>query len=115
MKLLTEKAVITCVHNGPVGPKTHQGFVRIEGSLVLVHPDTADRPVVCPEPPQSPTMCKKTLAPPTVSSGRSNLLFIDGHQVLRDDLTGTTMSGFKYKVGEAGGMKMAGNTFVEEA
>lgn len=90
MKLLTTRAVFTCSHPpGKADADPHaQGFVRIEGSHVLIGNDPRGLGVrMCPLVPPNNRPCGKTLRP---TGGHSEWIRIDGTPVCIDRIVGPT-------------------------
>lgn len=105
MELLTEDGDLRCAHElGRVTLGTSQGWVRIEGRLVLVERDP-ERCAIKGCPNYGPTIkpCTLTLE---VQSGYSAFVRIDGHRICLDSITGLTdgtpPGTVKYKVRDSG-------------
>ena len=122
MKLLTEKARISCDHQtGSVEIFASQTLVFIQDARVLVATDVLmPKPILaCPNIGPGLKPCALTVSP---HKGLSELLFIDGQAACLDTLEGVTDGapppppapvlplvppGFKYRV------RLAGQEFVE--
>ena len=88
MRLLTEDAVLICNHmTGTVDAQPTQTLVTIEGRRMLVDANPEGRRISgCPiQAPLKP--CLLTLQ---VDEGYSHLLYIQGHRVCLDTVTGLT-------------------------
>ncbi len=89
MKWLTEDAVLLCAHiTGVVKTQPSQALVTIDQRRVLVATDPEAKAIsACSNaaPPFKP--CLTTLR---VEKGYSDLLWIDGHKVCLDTVTGKT-------------------------
>ena len=89
MKLITEKAVISCDHKtGIVTHNASQSVVFINGSKVLVGNDPGAKPIVgCINVSPTTKPCTMTLV---VEQGTSNLVYIDDHPVCLETVEGGT-------------------------
>lgn len=89
MKLLTEAAVMVCLHeNGVVSPVATQNLVRTGGLRVQVEPDPVGRPIAgCPNVGPTIKPCTSTLK---VDAGYSTWIRIQGRKVCLDSVTGLT-------------------------
>jgi len=111
MRILNQKAVLTCAHlTGVVGVRASQRFVRISGHPVVVKPDPIGKPIVgCPNIGPSIKPCTSTL---TLSAGYSEFIKIGGCSVCLDNTKGLTdgtpPGSVKYSV------KNSGQPFVEQ-
>ncbi len=109
---LTEKADVRCTHRYGQAPQdASQKWVRIEGVPVLVAPDPVGRPIKgCTNIGPTIKPCTTTLP---IKTGESTYIAIDGHAVIRSDLTGFTDGtppGFvKYEV-QAPAQELVGET-----
>ena len=86
---LTDAADVRCAHKVGRSPqKASQSWVSVNGRPVLVAPDPVGRPVQgCPNIGVSIKPCTSTLA---IKAGQSTFVRVDGHPVIRADLTGYT-------------------------
>lgn len=88
MKLLTDRAVIKCGHDGIVSNQASQHFVTIQGVPVLIADDPVGRNIVaCPNYGMGRKPCTSTQA---VRTGYSTFVTISGHTVCLDTLVGVT-------------------------
>jgi hypothetical protein len=88
MKLITERAVVTCGHQGVVVNVPAQRWVRIDSSPVLADDDPERRSIVgCPNYGPTIKPCTTTLK---VISGYSTWLTIDGRRIAMSHLDGLT-------------------------
>lgn len=89
MKWITEDAVLLCAHiTGVVAIKPSQTLVTINDRRVLVATDPEQKGISsCSNsaPPFKPCLTTRR-----VEEGYSDLLWIDGHQVCLDSVTGKT-------------------------
>jgi len=89
MRLLTDKALLTCLHRlGKVAIIHSQDWVRVDGQPLLVDNDPENRSIAgCPNYGPTIKPCTTTLP---VLAGYSELLRIDGRRVCLDPVTGLT-------------------------
>lgn len=88
MKLITEKSIIHCDHDGQVRNLPSQHWLTVESVPVLVDHDPEGRTITaCPN--AGPTMkpCTTTLV---VRRGYSNWIRVDGRRIVLDHLDGLT-------------------------
>ena len=64
LKVLTEKAGLSCAHGGRVGLEASQDLVRIQGVPALVRPDLLDRPIRACPPREWIAPATKSACPP---------------------------------------------------
>jgi hypothetical protein len=89
-RLLVARAVLKCAHMGTVGLEPSQDFVRVDGDLLLVEPDTIDRPVsACPMLTPGNPPCTRTVNADRAASF-SELVSVEGRGVCLDTATGMT-------------------------
>ena len=104
MLLLTENAVVSCLHEQGLAEivATHQDFVRVDQLLILVD-DDPEGCLIAGCPLSSPLLpCLQT---ERVDAGYSELVRIDGRRVCLDSVTGFTKGtppGNRYVVRNAG-------------
>ncbi len=86
---LTDAADIRCSHRVGRSPQqASQTWLTVGGRPVLVAPDPVGRPILsCPNIGVSIKPCTSALA---IRSGESAFVRIDGHPVVRADLSGYT-------------------------
>lgn len=89
MRLLTEDAVLVCLHEkGRVNIIATQDLTTVEGRALLVETDPEGRPIAgCPMYGPAIRPCQTTLR---VDVGYSDLLRIDGRRVCLDTVNGLT-------------------------
>lgn len=89
MKILTEKALLTCDHaTGVVSNLPSQSLVRINGGHCLIGMDPALKPITgCSNISTTIKPCTSTL---NVESGNSELVFINRIPVNMDTICGGT-------------------------
>lgn len=89
MKILTEDAVLVCLHElGRVDIEATQDLVTVEKRAVLVEADPEGRRITrCPNIGATIKPCTATLK---VKQGYSDLVRIDGKRVCLDIVTGLT-------------------------
>lgn len=89
LRVLTEDATLVCRHDGHVRVKAlAQGFVRIEGRLILAAFDPQARTIVgCPMTGPGIKPCTKTLP---VQTGYSTFWRVSGRRISLDTVTGLT-------------------------
>lgn len=88
MKLLVQRGVMRCGHDGVIANITSQEWVRVVSSPVLVEPDPQGRSIsLCPNISVNFKPCQNTLA---VRSGYSTFIRIDGQSVCLDSVVGFT-------------------------
>lgn len=86
---LTEQADVRCTHRlGRAPQHASQQWVRVQGVPILVAPDPVGRTIGgCPNVGVAIKPCQKTLP---IRTGESSYIAVDGHRVIRSDLTGFT-------------------------
>ncbi|MDJ0355998.1 hypothetical protein [Paenarthrobacter sp. PH39-S1] len=104
MKILIERGVIRCGHDGSVANVPSQSWVRITGSPVLVEHDPQGRTIrMCPNVGINIKPCTSTLV---VQTGYSTFIRIDRHAICLDSVQGytdgTPPGAVKYTVRSAG-------------
>lgn len=87
-RLLVERGVLRCGHDGKVANVPSQRWVRVAGSPVLVEPDPEGRSIsMCPNIGINIKPCRTTLV---VRKGLSAFVRIQGHPVCLDAVVGFT-------------------------
>ena len=90
LKVLTEKAGLSCAHGGRVGLEASQDLVRIQGVPALVRPDLLDRPIrACPHATPANPPCFRTVSVDAAAS-YSSFVFIEGKPLAKLSATGKT-------------------------
>jgi len=88
MKLLVDRGVVKCGHNGIVRNQASQHFVTIKHMPVLVSDDPVGRNIIaCPNYGIGRKPCTKTMV---VRVGYSRFLSINGHAVCLETVEGVT-------------------------
>ena len=88
MRLLVERGVLRCGHDGKVQNQPSQAWVRVAGSPVLVEPDPQGRSIsMCPNIGLNIKPCTTTLV---VRTGYSTFVRIGGTPVSLDSVVGFT-------------------------
>lgn len=88
MRLLVDRGVLRCGHDGVVRNRPSQTWVRVAGSPVLVEPDPVGRTIaMCPHVGLNIKPCTSTLA---VRRGYSSFVRIDGQPVCLETVVGFT-------------------------
>lgn len=87
--IVTEKAVITCMHGGRVTLKARQAKVMIQGGLVLCDQDLVGAPIAgCPQAGPGIKPCTSVLS--TAVGSASRTVTIAGRGVYLSTLDGET-------------------------
>lgn len=88
MRLLLERGVLRCGHDGRVSNVPSQTWVRVDGSPVLVEPDPVGRSIsMCPNIGLNIKPCTNTLV---VRTGYSGFVRIGGRPVSLETVVGFT-------------------------
>ena len=88
MRILVERGMLRCGHEGTVTNAASQRWVRVSGSSVLVLDDPTGRPIaLCPNVGVHVAPCTATEA---ARAGWSTLVRIGGHPACLDALAGFT-------------------------
>lgn len=88
MKILVQKGVLRCGHDGSVVNEPSQEWVAVTGSPVLVQPDPQGRSINgCPNVGLNIKPCKTTLV---VAKGYSTFVRIGGRAACLDTVEGFT-------------------------
>lgn len=88
MRLLLERGVLRCGHDGKVRNVPSQTWVRVDDSAVLVEPDPVGRSIsMCPNIGLNIKPCTSTLA---VRTGYSTFVRIGGRAISLDSVVGFT-------------------------
>lgn len=100
--LLRDDALVVCTHElGKVSLTASQRWVRVQGRPLLVAKDPEGRPITgCPNFTVVTKPCTSTLG---VTVGYSDLIFIDGHPMCLDNVSGSTDGqggAYRYKVND---------------
>lgn len=100
--LLRDDALMVCTHElGRVSLVASQQWVRVQGHALLVADDPEGRPIAgCPNLTVVTKPCTSTLR---VATGYSDLIFVDGHPMCLDTVSGSTDGqggAYRYKVND---------------
>ncbi len=88
MRWVTDRATVTCGHEGRVENVPGQSWVTVDGAPVLVEDDPPGRTIAgCPNIGPTVKPCTRTLA---VAAGYSVWLRVDGRAVVLSNLDGLT-------------------------
>ncbi len=88
MRLLVQRGVLRCGHDGRVANQPSQSWVRVAGSEVLVEPDPQGRPIAgCPNIGVNIKPCTTTLV---VRRGYSSFVRVGGRAVSLSSVVGFT-------------------------
>lgn len=88
MRLLVLPGVLRCGHDGLVGNRASQEWVRVAGAAVLVATDPEGRPItMCPNISTNTKQCTSTQA---VTTGYSTFVRIADRRVCLDTVEGYT-------------------------
>ena len=88
MRLLLERGVVRCGHDGQVANVPSQEWVRVAGSPVLVEPDPVGRSIsMCPNVGLNIKPCTSTLV---VRTGYSGFISIGGQPACLETVVGFT-------------------------
>ena len=88
MRLLLQRGVVRCGHDGKVANVASQTWVRVDGSPVLVQPDPVGRAIaMCPNVGLNIKPCTSTLV---VREGYSGFVRIGGRPIALETVVGFT-------------------------